>query len=252
MGGGGGGRAGGGGATHRAARRPEFPGEHPSPQPSRAPAPRPRAAPSERRFRPAPPRHARPPRLGVSLLVGGALVGGSRGGAPWTASRTGRRARRSTVRALRARARCMSAPCAQLGARKKWRALRPPPPLLDVCTSCTDRASRPSAKRAPWRACCRARIGAICSLECLANMALQADMPRSQPAPPGSCSRLPTLATPLAHALRPVAFEISKILNTGLDRETVSIIIGLCEVRRVRAWRSAHLHALRRSDQPDR
>eukprot|EP00793_Prasinoderma_coloniale_P001372 PRCOL_00005147-RA len=26
-----------------------------------------------------------------------------------------------------------------------------------------------------------------------------------------------------------IAFEISKILNTGLDRETVSIIIGLCE-----------------------
>lgn len=28
-----------------------------------------------------------------------------------------------------------------------------------------------------------------------------------------------------------VAYEIAKILNTGLDRETVSIIIGLCEVR---------------------
>jgi len=26
-----------------------------------------------------------------------------------------------------------------------------------------------------------------------------------------------------------VAYEIAKILNTGLDRETVSIIIGLCE-----------------------
>ncbi|GBE59506.1 mitotic-spindle organizing 1 [Babesia ovata] len=26
-----------------------------------------------------------------------------------------------------------------------------------------------------------------------------------------------------------IIFEISKILNTGLDRETVSILVGLCE-----------------------
>ena len=29
--------------------------------------------------------------------------------------------------------------------------------------------------------------------------------------------------------LLPVVYEISKILNTGLDRETLSILIGLCE-----------------------